>query len=152
MAQAPRFQAFFSRVEDRQVLTMPRRTWEQFKVREGSPVEIALEQTPLRGVAREATVVAARATRSSTASAEIEIVRYDPNDAPTPYNLDRYVVWEHMPSHQSFDRIIGGGATRDDTILRDYLDENVFLVKQDPGDDHWSSDPPSSAMTIFRST
>lgn len=131
---------------------MGRETWEQFQVNEGVPVNIDLDRTPLSGVAHDASVIAARARRSSDLSSEIEIVRYDPDDEPTPYNTDRYTVYEDMPSHQSFKDIVAGGSTADNENLRRYCRENVFLVKQDPGPDHWVATPPSSRTTVFRST
>lgn len=152
MTQAPRFHAYFGRIEDRSVLTMARDDWEGFRVQEGTPVQLDLELTPLRGVARDASVVAATAQRSSSASCEIEIVRYDQQDEPTPYNIDRYTVHENMPSHQSFDDIVAGGSTEDNANLRQYMADHVFIVKQDAGPDHWLSEPPSSATTIFRTT
>ena len=90
--------------------------------------------------------------RRSAVSSEIEIVRYDGQDYPTPYNVDRYTVYEDMSSHQSFSEIVSGGSTSDNANLRRFLDERVFLVRQDHGPDHWMSDPPSSSTTIFRST
>lgn len=151
-ATAPRFHAYFGRVEGRSVLTMERATWDRLKVHEGHPVDIDLELTPLRGVVRDASVVAATAQRSSAVSSEIEIVRHDPADAPTPYNVDRYTVWEDMASHQSFAEIVRGASTADNANLRAYMAENVFLVQQDPGPDHWLPHPPSSVTTTFTSS
>lgn len=151
MAHAPRFFAYLKRVEGRSVLTMERRVWDRFKVQEGEPVQIDLQMTPLRGVESDASVVAATARQFSSISSEIEIVRYDQADAPTPYNVDRYTVYKDMPSHERFDEIVTGGSTSDNANLREYLAEHVFVVKQDPGPDHWMPDPPSSATTIFRS-
>ena len=131
---------------------MNRATWTRFRIQEGNPVQIDLELTPLRGVARDASVIAATARRSSSASCEIEIVRYDAADEPTPYNIDRYTVYEQMPSHQSFNAIIEGGSTADNANLRSYLLENVFIVKQHPGPDHWMASPPSSSLSVFRSS
>ena len=152
MAKAPRFHAYFGRVEGRSVLTMKRETWNQFKVHEGEPVQIDLGVTPLHGVARDASVVAATGRRSSEVSSEIEIVRYDLADDPTPYNVDRYTVYVDMASHQSFGEIVSGGSTSDNANLRQYLGQHVFIVKQDPGPDHWMAEPPSSTTTVFKST
>jgi hypothetical protein len=131
---------------------MARETWEGFRVHEDKPVTIDLELTPLSGVARDASVIAAMARRSSMVSSEIAVVRYDAKDDPTPLNVDRYTVFEDITSHQSFEAIVAGGSTHDNENLREYCRENVFIVKQDPGPDHWLRGLPSSATTVFRTT
>ena len=131
---------------------MGRSEWDELKVRAGERVEIDLRLTPIHGVARDASVVAATAQRYSAVSSEIEIIRYDQADAPTPYNQDLYTVYEDMPSHQSFAEIVTRASTSDNANLRQFCAENVFFVKQKPGPDHWMSEPPSSNTTIFRTT
>ena len=115
-------------------------------------MQIDLNATPMARVASEAEIIAATALKRSAVSSEIEIVRFDEKDYPTPYNIDRYTVYEDMPSHSSFKQIVAAASTSDNSNLRQFLAEHVLLVKQQPGPDHWSSEPPSSALTVFRAT
>jgi hypothetical protein len=41
-------------------------------------------------------------------------------------------------------------STEDNLNLRDYLKHYVFLVKEDPGPDHWLSAVPPTVLTITR--
>lgn len=79
-------------------------------------------------------------------------LRFDSSDEPTPYNIDRYTVYVDMPSHQSFGEIVTHGSRSDNANLRQYMGQRVFIVKQDPGPDHWMAEPPSSATTLFKSS
>lgn len=152
MADAPRFRAYLGHIEGHSVLTMDRDSWTRVRAQEGSAVTIDLSATPVARVAQEAEIVAATALRRSAVSSEIEIVRYDERDYPTPYNIDRYTVYEDMPSHSSFSQIVAAASTSDNPNLRQFLAEHVLLVKQQPGPDHWSEAPPASVVTVFRST
>lgn len=152
MADAPRFHAYFEKIEERSVFTMSRKSWEKAQSQRGESLELDITATPLRRVASEASILAARAIGSSSSPSEIEIFRFDPKDGPTPINVDRYTVFEDMLSHRSFNEIVTGGSTTFNENLKQYLAENVFIVKQDPGDDHWLPELPASVHTVFRST
>jgi len=151
---APRFHARLTYIEGRSVLLMSRVTWKELKFQEGKPILIDVSQTPMSGVARDALVVAAVALRSSTSTARISIYRYDPEDAPTPYNVDHYEVWEDLPSFHDYEEIVSAASTRDDDNLRGFMQGNVFIVKEKPGKDHWLSQPelPALVRTVVRST
>jgi len=114
----------------------------------GSPVEIDLNQTPLGGVASQA--VAAVAGPYARGASRIEIYRFDPKDAPTPINKDTYLVIEDTAGHWDLATLVVSASTEDNLNLRDYLKHYVFLVKEDPGPDHWLSAVPPTVLTITR--
>ena len=151
---APKFHAYLTRIEGRSVLLMSRVEWQQLKLQEDKPVLMDVSQTPMSGVARDASVVAAVAQRSSSATAKITIYRHDPEDAPTPYNVDNYLVWENLPIHRNYEDMVLAASTQDDANLRGFLRENVFIVKEDRGKDHWLSYPelPALVRTVTQST
>jgi hypothetical protein len=152
--QAPKFHAYLEHIEGRSVYLMPRVKYQQLKLLENKPVLIDVSQTPMKGVARDAFVVAAVAQRTSTATARMSIIRHDPKDAPTPYNVDHYEVWEDLPSYHDYEEIVLAASTRDDDNLRGFFRTNVFIVKEKPGKDHWlsSSELPALVRTVVRST
>ncbi len=123
---------------------MSQTDWDALSLQMGGPVRLDVERTPLSGVASEASLVAAVAEQHSSASGE--------KDEPTPYNIDKYTVWVDLPSHQSFPQVVAAAATEDNENLRQFLRDNVFIVRQDPGQDHWLPEPPTSVQTVFRST
>lgn len=124
--------------------------WQRFKVAEGKPVVIDLEDTPLEDLVTDTNLVKAIASRVSTGEVEITVVRNDPNDEPTPINIDTYFVYEDMTQHTRFEEIVDRASTEDNSNLRQALAGTVFLVKQLPGPDHWSSEIP--ATIIHRTT
>ena len=82
-----------SRYEGRSVIAMPRSDWSAFGARSSESVAVRLEATPLAGLTRDASVLAAVARRYSDATGEVVVYRDDPKDYPTPVNEDRYEVW-----------------------------------------------------------
>ena len=146
--RAPKFHAYFEHAEGRSVFTMPKNTWYGLRGHEDVPVEIDVSMTPIGAVAQNASVVAAVATNIASTQAEVHIYRYDPKDVPTPINLDKYAVWQGLPGHRDYMQMVNAASTNNDANLRSYLDENVFIVKLDPGPDHWLSSVPSSVIAI----
>src|SRR6267142_2594637 len=60
LRQAPRFQAYFSHIEGREVMVMSRRDWQQVsQLREGEMTKIDLSTTPIADVARASRIEAA---------------------------------------------------------------------------------------------
>ncbi len=151
---APRFLAYLTRIEGRSVLTMSRGEWQRLKLQEDKPVLISVSQTPMSDVGRNASVVATVAQKFSSATARISIYRHDPKDVPTPYNVDNYLVWEELLIHHSYEDIVSAASTQDDPNLRGFLRENVLIVKEDHGKDHWLSysNLPALVRTVVRST
>lgn len=149
MADAPRFRAYFEYAEGRPVVHMTRGDWDALKVSSSNTALIDIEQTPLAAVASDASVVAAYGQRFSTATAEIGVVRLDPADAPNVYNVDRYLVWEDLPSHRSFSSMVVAASTKDNENLRQYLRETVLWVKLEPDEDHHRPDLPGTLRVLM---
>ena len=151
-ADAPRFRAYWEHVEGRSVLTMSRSDWSGLSVQMDQPVQIDVDKTPMAEVANQAPVVRALAEQRSDATAEIAIIRYDEKDAPTPYNQDKYTVWLDVLSHRSVNDLISAASTELNQNFVDFAAQNVFIIKQDPGPDHWLPSIPGSATTVVRTT
>ena len=146
----PRFHAYLERIEGRSVLTMSRRDWLNLGVYEGSPVQIDVTHTPMSATAQSASVIASVAVKWSSSATEIHIYRYDPLDEPTPYNLDKYSVWEDLTTHNHYFRIVQVASAQDDEKLHSYLRENIFIVKESRGGDHWLPDLPASVLAVVK--
>ena len=149
MPEAPRFLAYFERAEGRPVLHMPRDQWNAMNVSSTGTVLLNLAALPMGGVASKASVVATYGARYSSVTAEVGIIRLDPADAPNIYNTDKYVVWEDLPSHQSFAGIVRAASTEDNQNLRDYLRANVLLVKHEPDREHHRPDLPGTVKVLL---
>ncbi len=115
----------------------------------GQPVQLDVQQTPMARVASDASVVQTLGQQYSDATAEIVIIRYDERDRPTPYNKDEYTVWTDVLKHPSVQSMISRASTELNENFQQFAAENVFIVKQDPGPDHWLPTLPGSATTII---
>jgi hypothetical protein len=148
--EAPNFQAYLHRVEGRPVLRMLRSDWRALLGQEGQPVAIDVRQTPMARVASQGVVAIAEAHSSGVS--RIEIYRTDSKDAPTPINMDSYLVLEDPVGRWDLLAIGNAASTEDNQNLRDYLRSYVFLVKEAPGVDHWLPALPDKVLSVVRRT
>ncbi len=127
---------------------MPRTDWEAVRGPTTQLVTIAVEGTPMKGLAREASLIGAVASRSSSGGEEVAIYRYDPLDAK-PINTDRYVVLTNLTDHPQLDDFITAASTARNPNLDKFLADNVLLIKTEPGRDHWISELPSTVRAVL---
>jgi len=149
--KAPRFHAWFERLEGRSVLLMSREEWDAFRVHAYQPVPISIAQTPIAAVAARGGVAAVTAERQSAYEVQVSVYREDPKD-PSPINVDHYRVWERLPIHRDFKAMVNDATTSDDDNLWGFLDDHVFMVKEAPGPDHWLADLPMTVRAVVMST
>ena len=150
MADAPRFRLWWGRVERTSVLTMPRQEWTTLVGSMGAPVAFDVRETPIGGVAQASSVVATVAHKFDAAKARVSVFRYDEADAPTPINQDEYDVWLDLEKHgQLYDWIVQASTSYDENF-RQFASENVFLVKRQPGPEHWLASVPSSITVLVK--
>jgi hypothetical protein len=146
-AQAPRLQAYIQKTQG--VLVMPRNDWNVLKVNSTNLVEIEVQAIPISRVVTEASVLAVVARNSSNSDARVSVYRKDIKDQPKSVNVDHYEVWLDLANHPEIDEMIVGASTSLDANLRQYLDENVFLVREQRGDDHWLEKLPDSVEVVI---
>ena len=151
LRQAPRFQAWFSHLERREVMVMSRHDWEQAnQLREGEMAPINLTTTPISNVARASRLEAAVVVRNSPVEVVVEVYRYDPVDMPLPINLDRYRVWERLPPHRTFAAMVNAASTEDNANMRGFLNDHVFFVGDVVRDGHHLADLPDHVKALAR--
>jgi len=103
-------------------------------------------QMPFSAVVRDAIVLAAMAERFTSTGIEVVVYRDDPNDAPKRVNVDRYAVLEDVASRADLPQIMVSTSAEDNSNLRDYLGQNVFLVKKSPGPAHHLLELPAHVV------
>jgi hypothetical protein len=132
---------------------MSRSEWDRLSQDTVGPVPIDINQTPLGGVSSNASVIASIAYQPPDSSvAEVTIYRHDSADGPTPVNVDRYSVLKDVASDPRLPTLISAASTQDNANLRRYLQDNVFLVKRNPGKDHWLTELPTTVAALYRSS
>lgn len=144
----PRFLYRLESIEGHRIHSMPIENWNSIQSDYGVPIKINVEDTPMSNITRDATVIAAVATRHIDKPAEIDIYREDEKDE-LPINKDTYIVLENIPARADYHKIIEEVSTCDNNSLRDYLNRSVFLVKKDNTEDHWLPDLPSQVSIVI---
>ena len=97
---------------------------------------------PLSSITHNATVVAAVASGICVSSPALDIVRRDEKDAPYIYNIDNYSVIENLCEHPEYRGILSAARIPDSQELRYELQNNVYIVKNEPADMHWTDSIP----------
>jgi hypothetical protein len=87
------------------------------------------------------------ASQTSTGGGRVTVYRHDPNDEPTPVNVDHYSVWTDLASHPQIEEFVTAASTALNPNLKQFLAEHVLWVKEEPGADHWLTDVPSPVVT-----
>jgi hypothetical protein len=143
-----KFQLYLQHV--RKVLWMQRKQWESVKPLFGKPIKVDVTKTPMSNIAKDALILANVAVRSSDQTAMIDIYRYDAKDQPTPVNKDSYIVMEDILGRPDYQELVIKSSTSDSPELREFLRDNVGLVKAEPSTNHWLTKLPSSIVCIIR--
>ena len=86
-----------------------------------------IEELPMSDVVNDAIVIATTAQEITSSKLGIAIYRYDVGD-PKPFNVDKYAVWEDLPSHYVFEDIVSESSTNINENLIDTLNKFVFIV------------------------
>jgi hypothetical protein len=148
---APRFWAYFQKLEGRPMFLMLRSQWDVLKLQPGERVSVEVSDTPMARLVTAAEIAGAVAERKSDYEATIAIYRRDPKDAAhaAPINVDRYLVWERLPDHRDLFTMVNAASTSDNANMRGFLADYVFLVKDGPGSDHWLPEVPIEIRAVI---
>ena len=129
---------------------MLRSDWDRLlQVRQGEMVEVDLSKTPIGNVVCGCRIDAAVAVRLPRGDVLVEVYRYDQNDTPTPINLDLYRVWERLPSHRDYFSMVNSASTEDNSNMRGFLEDHVFMVKDVVGSGHWLRELPPQVKAVL---
>ena len=148
-ASAPRLQAYLRGSQDQSVIAMSRSSWDELGVSSTNLVRIDVRDTPVVRVEQDAALLAVVAQKFGSSDARVSVYRYDERDYPTPVNVDHYLVWLNLGNHENISDMILAASTSDDPNLRRYLNQNVFWVKEEPGEDHWLPELPASVRPVL---
>ena len=89
-------QCALQRIEGKSVITLPREEWHHLVLPSGEPTRFKEVPRPLGGLMRMAAHVITAGSGVANPDAGIDVVRYDPDDAPYIYNIDHYTVIENF--------------------------------------------------------
>lgn len=152
MAEAPRLLHYWGRTEGVDILNMRRSEWHDLVGYEGKPIAFDVRSTPMSGVSDVASVIGTIAHQFTADTARVSIYRDDPKDAPNRVNVNHYKVWTDLTGHPRLPNMIEAASTSDNENMQTFIQDNVFLVKEKPGSDHWLPTLPSSVYVVLKTT
>jgi hypothetical protein len=122
---------------------MPSVEWSNLLRPDGSVTELTERPSILSNQVLSAAEIVSIASGIANASPGLMIARYDPNDATTVINIDRYTAIENLSKHPIYQSALQKAGVNDSTELRATLSQHVFLVKEKPDPQlHWVADFP----------
>lgn len=149
---APRFHTLWESREDRRIFIFKKADWRRLSLEDGDVVLLDLNEMnhfPLRAMSLEPDFLAAVAERKAGA-VQISVYRQDLED-PQPINVDFYEVWVSPPRdvHIKIDEMVETADTDYNLNFQRYLQDHVFIVKNDAGDDHWLEELPQNVLVLI---
>ena len=80
----------------------------------------------------------------------MDVLRYDPVDAPYILNLDHYTIIENLHNHEIYSEALKVALIHDSPELRYELQNNIFIIKEPPNDNHWMTDFPNYILNALK--
>jgi hypothetical protein len=107
-----------------------------------------MEELPpgLNNPSLAASTIVAVASGIANAQPGMDVLRYDPQDAPYVVNLDHYTVIENLHLHDIYPEALKIAQLVDSAPLRFELQNNVYVVKDPPNDYHWMKELPDYVL------
>ena len=154
---APRFHTLWQHIEKKKrIFAIRKNDWNSLNITHGTEeklVKLNLEQfqpLPISELIADSDVIGGTAFATSS-KVIIKIYRRDPKDDPTPINVDTYTVWMGLPTYLNVSDMIIAGSTDNDDNFKHYANDHVFLVKENPSDDHWLEELPREVYALLSS-
>jgi len=68
------------------------------------------------------------------------------NDDPYFINLDHYTIIENLQDNEIYPEVLRVAGMTDSTELRYELQNNIYVIKEPPNDNHWLEDFPQHVL------
>jgi hypothetical protein len=104
--------------------------------------------SPFAEVTNSESFIAAVAEREDEARVRVSVYRTDQSD-PQPIIVDEYVILERFPASLDVWGLIQSATTDPGPNFIRYRDDHVFLVKEQPGDQHWLDTLPGTVTALL---
>ena len=111
------------------------------KVTELEALPVAVDHPSLA-----ASTIVAIASGIAVLQPGMDILRYDAKDAPYVINLDHYTIIENLHLHDIYPEALKVAKLEDTPQLRWELQNNVYVIKEPPNDNHWLTEFPQFVL------
>jgi hypothetical protein len=146
MSKIDRLYYAIRRIEDKSVVSFGYADWARLVRADGTITEMEALPTAINNPSLAASTIVAIASGISNLAPGMDILRYDPSDAPYVINLDHYKVIENLHLHDIYPEALKIAQIDDTPGLRFELQNSVYVVKEPPNDYHWLKDFPEFVL------
>jgi len=138
------------RIENKSVATMSSVEWYDLIRSDGKLTELERLPLPLSNAKLQGSLLTAVASGSAVPKPGLEVLRYDPVDAPFFINLDHYTVIENFHLHDFYPEVLKMTKLNDTPELQWELKNHIYVIKQPPNENHWLKDFPEYYLNALK--
>ncbi len=138
------------RIEGKSVATLGYRDWLRLVRADGELTELEALPPAVNSPSLSASTIVAVASGIAVAQPGLDVLRYDIKDAPFVINLDHYTIIENLHLHDVYSEAIKVAQVDDTPQLRWELQNNVYVIKEPPNENHWLKEFPSYVLEAKR--
>lgn len=131
-----------NRIENKSVAMMGFADWHRLVRSDGRITELEELPIAISNPKLQASTLTAVASGIAVAQPGMDVLRYDPVDAPYILNLDHYTIIENLHHHDIYLEALKVASIQDSPELRYELQNNIFVIKEPPNENHWMIDFP----------
>jgi len=129
-----------NRIENKSVASMAYGDWSRLVRHDGQITELAELPSAIANPKLQASTLVAVARGIAVAQPGMDVLRFDRNDDPYFINLDHYTIIENLQDHEIYPEVLRVARLKDTPELRWELQNNIYVVKERPNDNHWLQD------------
>jgi hypothetical protein len=138
------------KIENKSVATLGYGDWMRLVRADGEITELEALPPAVNHPSLAASTIVAVASGIAVAQPGMDVLRYDAKDAPFVINLDHYTIIENLHLHEVYPEALKVAKIDDTPQLRCELQNNVYVIKEPPNDNHWLQDFPNYVLEAKR--
>jgi hypothetical protein len=146
MSEITRLYYAIQKIQNKSVATMGYADWARLVRSDGKLTELEALPEAINNPNLAASTLVAVASGIAVAQPGMDVLRYDPRDAPYIVNLDHYTIIENLHCHEIYYEALDVAKISDTPQLRYELQNNIYVIKEAPNDNHWLKDFPSYVL------
>ena len=139
-----------NRIENKSVAAMGSADWYRLVRSDGRITELEELPKAISNPKLAASTLTVVASGIAVAQPGMDVLRYDPVDAPYILNLDHYTIIENLHNHEIYSEALKVASIQDSPELRYELQNNIFIIKEPPNDNHWMTDFPNYILNALK--
>lgn len=133
-------------IEGKAIATMGYADWYRLVRSDGQITELEELPTAIGNVKLQADTIVSVASGIAVPTPGLDVLRYDPQDSPWVINLDHYKIIENLHLHDVYSEALKVAGCQDNALLRSELQNNIYVVKEPPNQNHWMKEFPEYVL------